>query len=91
MLTGLILAGDFNHLHISWQKQRSKPLSVQETIGVVEDKFLIQVMKSLTREALLDLLLTNVEEFIGEITTEGSLGCSDHALVEFSILRGTGW
>lgn len=90
MFTVLILIGDFKHLHISWQKRHSKSLAVQETIGVVEDKFLIHVMKSLTREALLDLLLTNVEEFIGEIMTGGSLGCRDHALVECSILRGTG-
>jgi len=42
-------------------------------------------------EGLLDLLVTKAEEFIGEVKNGGSLGCSDHAPVEFSILRGTGW
>ena len=38
-------------------------------------------------EALLDLVLTNAEERIREVKTGGSLGCSDHALVEFVILK----
>lgn len=36
---------------------------------------------------LLDLVLTNTDELIKEVKTGGSLGCSDHALVEFVILR----
>lgn len=40
---------------------------------------------------MLDLLLTNAEELIREVKTGSSMGCSDHALVEFSILRVTGW
>ncbi|KAK4806230.1 hypothetical protein QYF61_013374 [Mycteria americana] len=48
-------------------------------------------MESPTRgEALLDLLLANAEQLNGEVKTGGSLGCSDHALVEFSVFRGTG-
>ena len=51
----------------------------------------IQVIDSPTRgEALLDLLLTNTEELIQGIKIHVSLGCSDHALVEFTILRDTG-
>jgi len=34
-------------------------------------------------------LLTTSEELIGEVKTGGSLGCSDHALVEFMVSRGT--
>ncbi|KAK4806794.1 hypothetical protein QYF61_005590 [Mycteria americana] len=41
-------------------------------------------------EELLDLLLTNTGELIGEVKTGGSLGCSDHALVEFTIWRDMG-
>jgi len=52
----------------------------------VEDNFLIQATDSLTRgEVLLDLLLTNMEELIGDEKIGGSLGCSSHALVEFSL------
>ena len=47
---------------------------------------------SLTRgEALLDLLLTNVEEIINGVKVGGSLGCSDHALVEFMIRGMWAW
>ena len=57
----------------------------------IEDNFLIQVTESSTRgDVLLHLLLTNSEELKGEVKTGGSLGCSDHALVEFMILRDIG-
>ena len=39
---------------------------------------------------LLDLVLTNAEESNREVKTGGSLGCSDHALVEFVILNNVG-
>ena len=39
---------------------------------------------------MLDLLITNTEEIIKGINVGGSLGCSDHALVEFVISREVG-
>ncbi|KAK4831134.1 hypothetical protein QYF61_015437 [Mycteria americana] len=39
--------------------------------------------------ALLDLLLTNREDLLDNITTNGSLGCSGHNIVEFKILLST--
>ena len=39
---------------------------------------------------MLDLVLTSAEESIGEIKIGGSLGCSDHALVEFVIWKNVG-
>ncbi|KAM6228454.1 LOW QUALITY PROTEIN: aldehyde dehydrogenase 1A1-like [Spheniscus humboldti] len=41
-------------------------------------------------EALLDLLLTNTEELIRNVKIGVSLACSDHALLEFMILRDMG-
>ena len=41
-------------------------------------------------EALLDLMLTSVEEIMTEVKIRGSLGCSDHALAEFMISRKMG-
>ena len=35
-------------------------------------------------------MLTNAEESIREVKIVGSLGCSDHALVEFVILKNAG-
>ncbi|KAK4816041.1 hypothetical protein QYF61_011049 [Mycteria americana] len=88
----LILTGDFNHPDICWKRSTVNCKQSRKLLVCVEDNFLVQVMESPTRgEALLDLLLTNVEEFIGEVKTGGSLGCNVHALMEFSILRGTGW
>ena len=56
-----------------------------------DDNFLIQILDRLTRcEALLDLLITNEEEIIKGVKVGGSLGCSDHALVEFVISRNVG-
>ena len=39
---------------------------------------------------MLDLVLSSEEESIRDIKIGGSLGCSDHALVEFVILKNAG-
>ncbi|GAB0205586.1 hypothetical protein GRJ2_003024200 [Grus japonensis] len=39
------------------------------------------------RRAMLDLVLTNKEGLLGNVKLEGSLGCRDHEMVEFKILR----
>ncbi|GAB0183659.1 nucleoside diphosphate kinase 6 [Grus japonensis] len=39
------------------------------------------------RGAMLDLVLTNKEGLVGNVKVKGSLGCSDHEMVEFKILR----
>ncbi|GAB0188220.1 hypothetical protein GRJ2_001287300 [Grus japonensis] len=36
---------------------------------------------------MLDLILTNKEGLVGDVKLKGSLGCSDHEMVEFRILR----
>jgi len=56
----------------------------------IEDNFLSQVMDSPTRgDAILDLI-SDASELISDVKTGGSLGCSDHALVEFIVLRDIG-
>ena len=66
--------------------KRSKRL-----VESIDDYFLVHVLDRPTRgEVLLDLLLTNVEEISKGVNTGGSLGCSDHALVEFVISRNIG-
>jgi len=37
--------------------------------------------------SLLDLVLTNKEGLLGNVKVKGSLGCSDHEMAEFKILR----
>ncbi|GAB0176073.1 mitochondrial enolase superfamily member 1 [Grus japonensis] len=36
---------------------------------------------------MLDLVLTNKEGLVGDVKLKGSLGCSDHEMVQFKILR----
>jgi len=57
----------------------------------IEDNFLSQVIVSPARgDAILDLMVTKASELIGDVKIGGSLGCSDHALVEFTVLRDMG-
>ncbi|GAB0188273.1 hypothetical protein GRJ2_001292600 [Grus japonensis] len=54
----------------------------------VDDSFLLQVIEEpMRRDAMLDLVLTNREGLVGNAKVKGSLGCSDHEIVEFKILR----
>ncbi|GAB0177917.1 hypothetical protein GRJ2_000257000 [Grus japonensis] len=39
------------------------------------------------RGAILDLIHTNKEGLVGNVKLKGSLGCSNHEMVEFKILR----
>ncbi|GAB0203511.1 hypothetical protein GRJ2_002816700 [Grus japonensis] len=41
----------------------------------------------MSRGAMLDLVLTNKEGLVGDVKLKGSLGYSDHEMVEFEILR----
>ncbi|PKU43319.1 hypothetical protein llap_6377 [Limosa lapponica baueri] len=41
-------------------------------------------------EAILGLVVTSASELIGDVKIGGSLGCSDHALVKFAVLRDLG-
>lgn len=87
----LVLVGDFNHPDICWKDHMASCKRSRRLVESVDDNFLVQVVDRPTRgEALLDLLLTNAEEIIKDVNVEGSLGCSNHALVEFVISRDVG-
>jgi len=52
------------------------------------DNFLLQAIEEpMRRGAMLDLVLTNKEGLMGNVKLKGSLGCSDHEMVAFKILR----
>jgi len=54
----------------------------------VDDNFLLQAIEEpMRRGVTLDLALTNREGLVGNVKLKGSLGCSDHEMVEFKILR----
>jgi len=57
----------------------------------MEDNFSSQVTDSPNRgDAILDLSVTSESELISDVKTGSSLGCSDHALVEFAVLGDMG-
>ena len=50
--------------------------------------FLVQVLDRLTQgEELLDSVFSSAEKIVKDIRIRGSLGCNNHALVEFMISR----
>ncbi|GAB0203837.1 hypothetical protein GRJ2_002849300 [Grus japonensis] len=84
----LVLMGDFSHPDIHWRDNAAEHKQSRKILECVDDNFLLQVIEEPTRRgATLDLILTNKEGLIGDIKLKGSLGCSDHEMVEFRILR----
>jgi len=79
--------GDFKHTNICWKSSMASCRQSRRFLECIEDNFLSQVIDTPTQEdAILDLVFTNPNELISDIKTGGSLGCSDHALVEFTVL-----
>ncbi|GAB0205898.1 mitochondrial enolase superfamily member 1 [Grus japonensis] len=84
----LVLMGDFNHPDICWRDNAAEHKQSRKFLECVDDNFLLQVIEESTRRgAMLDLILTNKEGLVGDVKLKGSLGCSDHEMVEFRILR----
>ncbi|GAB0209462.1 mitochondrial enolase superfamily member 1 [Grus japonensis] len=80
--------GDFNHPDICWRDNAAERKQSRKFLECIDDNFLLQVIEEPTRRgAMLDLLLTNKEGLVGDVKLKGSLGCSDHEMVEFRILR----
>ncbi|GAB0202682.1 mitochondrial enolase superfamily member 1 [Grus japonensis] len=80
--------GDFNHPDICWRDKAAECKQSRRFLECVDDNFLLQVIEEPTRRgAMLDLILTNKEGLVGDVKLKGSLGCSDHEMVEFKILR----
>ena len=87
----LVLLGDFNHPDICWKSNTASCRQSSRFLECIEDNFLSQVISTPTRgDAILDLVVTNASELVGDVNIRGSLGCRDHALVELMLLRETG-
>jgi len=81
--------GDFNHPDISWEDHTVRHMRSWRFLQSIDDNFLMQVVEEPTRRvALLDLVLTKKEGLVEDVKVGGSLGCSDHEMVEFRIMRG---
>ena len=84
----LVLMGDFNRSDIFWRDGMAQHRQSRRFLDCVEVNFLLQVIEEPTRRgAVLGLVLTNREGLVGNVTLQGSLGCSDHEVVEFEIIR----
>ena len=78
----LVLMGDFNHPDVCWDSGMAGSRQSRRFL----ESYQVQLPgpgNGPTRgEALLDLVLTNAEESVREVKIGGSLGRSEHALVE---------
>ncbi|GAB0193880.1 mitochondrial enolase superfamily member 1 [Grus japonensis] len=84
----LVLMGDFNHPDICWRDNAAEHKQSRKFMECVDDNFFLHVTEEPTRRgAMLGLILTNKEGLVGDVKLKGSLGCSDHEMVEFKILR----
>lgn len=78
---GLVLVGNFNHLDVCWRDSAA----IQE---VPDSNLLLQVAEEPTRRGSpLDLVLTSNEGLVGSVKVKGSLGRSDHEVLELKVLR----
>ncbi|GAB0206830.1 hypothetical protein GRJ2_003148600 [Grus japonensis] len=80
--------GDFKHPDICWKGNTARHAQSRRFLQSTDDNFLTQLVEEpMRREVLLDFVLTN-KGLAGDVKVEGSLGCRDHEMVEFRILRG---
>ncbi|KAK4830650.1 LOW QUALITY PROTEIN: hypothetical protein QYF61_012493 [Mycteria americana] len=90
-LQALVLLGKFSHPDICWKSSTASCKQSRRLLECIEDSFLSQVIDSPTRgDMILDLFVTNASELISDVKIGGSLGCSDHALVELADLNDMG-
>ncbi|XP_065438446.1 uncharacterized protein LOC135981058 [Chrysemys picta bellii] len=83
----LVVMGDFNYTDICWENNTAGHRLSNKFLDCIGDNFLFQKVEKATRgEAVLDLILTNREELVENVKVEGSLGESDHEIIEFAIL-----
>jgi len=84
----LIQLGDFNHSNICWESNTVSSRQSRRLLECIEDNSLRLVIDSPTRgDAILDLMVTSTCKLTSDIKIGGRLGCSDHALVEFTVLN----
>ncbi|GAB0204592.1 mitochondrial enolase superfamily member 1 [Grus japonensis] len=84
----LVLVEDFNHPDICWNDNTARHAQSRRFLQSIDDNFLTQVVEEPKRTGmLLDFVVTN-KGLVGHVKAGGSLGCSDHEMVEFRILCG---
>ena len=96
----VLIIGDMNYPQIDWNLEscRTSPdHSAYKFLTATKDSYLIQHQKTATRykpgqkASILDLVFTNRDDMINEISVESGLGKSDHSclLINFTYESGT--
>ncbi|CAM5127487.1 unnamed protein product [Eretmochelys imbricata] len=81
-----IIVGDFNYPHIDWIHVTSARNAETKFLDTLNDCFLEQLVQEPTRgEATLDLVLSEAQDLVQEITITGLLGNSDHNIITLNI------
>ncbi|PKU45116.1 tbc1 domain family member 4-like [Limosa lapponica baueri] len=84
-LQALILLGNFKHFDIYRKSSTASCRQLRRLLECTEPNFLSHIIDNRNRgEVVLDLMVTNTSELVGDVKIGGSLGCSDHVLLEFS-------
>ena len=82
--------GDFNYPDICWEANSVKYGPSKKVLACVTDNFLLQKVEKETRgSAILDLILTNRDDLVGEVAVRETLSENDHVLLEFLISKET--
>ncbi|GAB0204061.1 hypothetical protein GRJ2_002871700 [Grus japonensis] len=75
--------------NICWRDNTTGHKQSRRFLECKDDKFRTPVIEETTRRGgLLYLILKPKEGLMGDVKVKGSLGCSDHEMVEFRTLRG---
>ncbi|XP_072107366.1 uncharacterized protein [Mobula birostris] len=81
----MIIVGDFN-MRVDWKNQVDTGSQEREFVECLRDGFLEQLVVEPTKGfAVLDWVLCNEPEVIGEIEVKEPLGGSDHNMIEFTV------
>jgi len=80
-----VLRGDFSHSNIFWRDDIAAHKQYRRFLDCFDDSFLLQVIER--RGVMLDIVLSSKEGLVHDVKLMGRLGCSDHEMVEFKILR----
>ncbi|XP_060139070.1 uncharacterized protein LOC132593239 [Zootoca vivipara] len=84
----IVVMGDFNYPDICWMSNSAKSIRLNRFLTGLADNFIVQKVGEATRgSAILDLVLTNSDDLVSGVDVAGSLGGSDHALLEFIVQR----
>ncbi|XP_053130019.1 uncharacterized protein LOC128335549 [Hemicordylus capensis] len=84
-----VIMGDFNYPHIDWVNSQSGQNKEVKFLDILNDCALEQLVMEPTREkATLDLILSDTQDLVRDVSVIDPLGNSDHSAIKSSIHAG---